>query len=103
MTVLVFVSSSRVVRHWPMGWSNSVRIAQLIHENLLYEPHVDIPAALRSEGNILHVQHPDIVRPLHALYVDDSILFGLASDPEEAKRQYNRMLCWLHTPVLICR
>jgi hypothetical protein len=76
----------------PMGWSHSVRIAQLIHENILYEPHGDTPAALRPEDNILHVQHPDIVRPLHALYVDDSIMFGLASDPDETKRQYNRML-----------
>ena len=76
----------------PMGWSHSVRIAQLIHESILYEPHGDIPAALRPEDNILHVQHPDITRPLHALYVDDSIMFGLALDPDEAKRQYNRML-----------
>jgi hypothetical protein len=76
----------------PMGWSHSVRIAQLIHENVLYQPHGNIPAALRPEDNILRVQHPDINRPLHALYVDDSILFGLASDPEEATQQYERML-----------
>jgi hypothetical protein len=76
----------------PMGWSHSVRIAQLIHENILYQPHGNIPAALRPEDNILHVQHPDIVRPLHALYIDDSILFGLASDPVGSQQQYDRML-----------
>ena len=76
----------------PMGWSHSVRIAQLIHENILYQPQGDIPAALRPEDNILHVQHPDIVRPLHALYIDDSILFGLASDPVGSQQQYDRML-----------
>ncbi len=76
----------------PMGWSHSVRIAQLIHENILYQSHGDTPAALQPEDNILRVQHPDIVRPLHALYVDDSILIGLDSDPVEAKQQYERML-----------
>ena len=76
----------------PMGWSHSVHIAQLIHENILYQPHGNIPAALRPEDNILHVQHPDIVRPLHALYIDDSILFGLASDPVGSQQQYDRML-----------
>jgi hypothetical protein len=76
----------------PMGWSHSVRIAQLIHENILYQPHGNIPPALRREDNILHIQRPDIDRPLHALYVDDSIVFGLASDPVGAKEQYDRML-----------
>ena len=76
----------------PMGWSHSVRIAQLIHENILYQPHGDLPAALRPEDNILHIRNPDIVRPLHALYVDDSIIFGLASNPVGAREQYERML-----------
>ena len=76
----------------PMGWSHSVRIAQLIHENILYQPHGDLPAALRPEDNILNIRHPDIVRPLHALYIDDSIVFGLASDPVGAREQYDRML-----------
>jgi hypothetical protein len=56
----------------PMGFSHSVFIAQAVHENILYQAGV-----LRPADNIAVLASPLVDRPLHGLYIDDTVLLGM--------------------------
>ena len=67
-----------------MGFSHSVFPAQSVHEHVLYRD-----MNLRVCVNVLCLTSPDIDRPLHARYIDDSILLG--SDKEVLTLQEDRV------------
>lgn len=58
----------------PMGWSHSVFVGQSVHENVAYAF-----GKLDPNDNIVHLQSPEVNRPLHGLIVDD---VGVLSNSE---------------------
>jgi hypothetical protein len=73
----------------PMGWSHSVLIAQLIHERLLYcSPDPTWSPPMSESDNVLNVADPLLVRPVHAVYIDDLVIMGPASASAAIKHQY---------------
>ena len=56
----------------PMGFSHSVFIAQAVHEHVLYRSGVLQPA-----DNIVAILSPLVDRPLHGLYIDDTVLLAM--------------------------
>ena len=64
-----------MLRYTSYGTLSLVFIAQAVHENILYRAGV-----LRPADNIAVLASPLVDRPLHGLYVDDTVLLGMDRD-----------------------
>jgi len=94
----------------PMGWSHAVFLAQCVHENVLYRSSQSLsgsgsgsrpaftftfPFEFSPYDNILFVSSPVVDRCLHAVVIDDLIIFGKDREEvriahENAKERYEK-------------